>query len=127
MITVGMYYDVLPGKEKEFEEKFEAVTDTLEGQAGHVQSLLYQQVKKPNSYTILSEWKAQEDFMTFIRSDAFRAVTDWGKAEILAGQTPPQALWPRGRPPLEGNAYAGYAPLPAPGPPPQGATFQTPP
>ncbi len=86
MITVGMYYEVLPGKEKEFEEKFEAVANALEGQAGHVQSLLYQQVKNPNSYTILSEWGTQEDFMTFIRSDAFRAVTDWGKAEILAGR-----------------------------------------
>ncbi len=86
MITVGMYYEVLPGKEKEFEEKFEAVAGALEAQAGHVQSLLYQQVKKPNSYTILSEWGAREDFMTFIRSDAFRAVTDWGKANILASR-----------------------------------------
>ena len=86
MITVGMYYEVLPGKEKEFEEKFEAVAGALEDQSGHVQSLLYQQVKNPNSYTILSEWEAQEDFMAFIRSDAFRAVTDWGKAEILAGR-----------------------------------------
>ena len=86
MITVGMYYEVLPGKEKEFEEKFEAVANALEGQTGHLQSLLYQQVKNPNSYTILSEWGTQEDFMTFIRSDAFRAVTDWGKAEILAGR-----------------------------------------
>lgn len=86
MITVGMYYEVLPGREKEFEEKFEAVANALEGQAGHVRSLLYQQVKKPNSYTILSEWDAKDDFTAFIKSDAFRAVTDWGKAEILAGR-----------------------------------------
>ncbi len=86
MITVGMYYEVLPGKAKEFEAKFETVADALEDETGHVQSLLYQQVKKPNSYTILSEWDTREDFMAFIRSDAFRAVTDWGNAEILSGR-----------------------------------------
>lgn len=86
MITVGMYYDVKLGKEGEFEEKFEAVAGALDGSPGHVQSLLYQQVKKANSYTILSEWDSQDAFMAFIKSDAFRQVTDWGKAEILEGR-----------------------------------------
>ncbi len=83
MITVGMYYEVKPGKEGEFEEKFEAVTNVLESQSGHVQSFLYQQVKKANSYAILSEWDSQDDFTSFIQSDIFKQVTDWGKAEIL--------------------------------------------
>ena len=74
MITVGMYYEVIEGKESDFEEKFEAVANALDGSPGHVQSLLYQQVKKPNSYTIFSEWDSR---------DAFKDVTDWGKAEIL--------------------------------------------
>lgn len=86
MITVGMYYEVKPGKEAEFEEKFDAVAGALDGSPGHVESLLYHQVKKANSYTILSEWDSQEAFMDFIRSDAFKAVTDWGKAEILEGR-----------------------------------------
>ncbi len=86
MITVGMYYDVKEGKEGEFEEKFEAVAGALDGSSGHVQSLLYQQVKKANSYTILSEWDSQDAFMSFIKSDAFKQVTDWGKAEILEGR-----------------------------------------
>lgn len=86
MITVGMYYEVIPGKETEFEEKFEAVAVALEGQPGHVQSLLYHQVKKHSSYTILSEWDTQDAFTVFIKSDGFKAVTDWGKAEILQGR-----------------------------------------
>ncbi len=86
MITVGMYYEVLEGKESEFEEKFEAVANALDGSPGHAQSLLYHQVKKPNSYTILSEWDSQDAFKAFIQSDAFKEVTDWGKAEILQGR-----------------------------------------
>jgi len=83
MITVGMYYDVREGKEEEFEEKFEQVVNVLDGQPGHQQSFLYQQVKNPRSYAILSEWENQDAFTAFIRSDIFRQVTDWGKAEIL--------------------------------------------
>jgi len=86
MITVGMYYEVIKGKESEFEEKFEAVVGTLDGSPGHTQSLLYHQVKNHSSYTILSEWDSQDAFKAFIQSDAFKGVTDWGKAEILEGQ-----------------------------------------
>ncbi len=86
MITVGMYYDVKEGKEGEFKEKFEAVAGALDGSSGHVQSLLYQQVKKANSYAVLSEWDSQDAFMSFIKSDAFKQVTEWGKAEILEGR-----------------------------------------
>ena len=83
MITVGMYYEVIEGKESDFDEKFEVVANALDGSPGHVQSLLYQQVKKPNSYTIFSEWDSRDAFKAFIQSDAFKDVTDWGKAEIL--------------------------------------------
>ncbi|MFC1492092.1 antibiotic biosynthesis monooxygenase family protein, partial [Nitrospinota bacterium] len=86
MITVGMYYEVLSGKESEFEEKFEAVAGALEGSSGHVQSLLYHQVNKPNSYAILSEWDSEDAFKAFIQSQAFKDVTNWGKAEILEGR-----------------------------------------
>ena len=83
MITVGMYYEVRPGKEQEFEEKFDAVMGVLDGQPGHTCSFLYQQVKKHNSYAILSEWDSKDSFTSFIKSDIFKQVTDWGKAEIL--------------------------------------------
>ena len=83
MVTVGMYYDVVPGRERDFESKFEKVVQVLEDEPGHVQSLLYRQVKRPNSYVIFSEWQSREAFTRFIRGDLFRRVTDWGKAEVL--------------------------------------------
>ena len=83
MITVGMYYEVRPGKGQEFEEKFDAVMGVLDGQPGHTHSFLYQKVKKHSSYAILSEWNSKDSFTSFIKSDIFKQVTDWGKAEIL--------------------------------------------
>ena len=83
MITVGLYYDVKPGKENVFEEKFEEVLGVLASQAGHKVSHLYHQVKRHNSYAILSEWDNQEDFVSFIQSDLFKQVTNWGLDEVL--------------------------------------------
>ena len=83
MITVGMYYDVVPGREGDFERKFGDVVDVMDRQAGHVQSLLYRQVGRSSSYAILSEWRSRKAFTEFIHSDVFRQVTAWGKAGIL--------------------------------------------
>lgn len=81
-----MYYDVIAGKEGEFEARFEEVLDALERQPGHVRSALYHQVKHPDSYAILSEWTSREEFTTFLRSGLFREVTDWGRENILQGR-----------------------------------------
>jgi heme-degrading monooxygenase HmoA len=83
MITVGMYYDVIEGKEKDFERKFDEVVGVLEAQLGHVQSLLFRQVRSPRSFAVLSEWDSRGAFQDFIRSDLFRRVTDWGAEQIL--------------------------------------------
>ena len=83
MITVGLYYDVKPGNEERFEEKYEEVLGVLARQPGHKVSYLYHQVKRPNSYAILSEWEQREDFVSFIKSDIFKQVTDWGLDGIL--------------------------------------------
>jgi heme-degrading monooxygenase HmoA len=50
---------------------------------GHVESQLYEDVGNTGSYLIQSQWKSQEDFNAFLRSDAFKQVTSWGRAEIL--------------------------------------------
>ena len=83
MITVGMNYRVRPGKQREFEEKFEAVLGALQNAPGHVESHMYRDVSDDSSYLIVSEWSEQAKFTDFIRSQAFKDVTDWGKAEIL--------------------------------------------
>lgn len=83
MTTIGMQYDVIPGKEKEFEEGFINTLGALKSVAGHVESHLYDNVSNRGSYLILSRWETQQDFQSFLKSDAFKQVTAWGKAEIL--------------------------------------------
>ena len=86
MTTIGMHYDVVPGKEDEFERGFAGVLDHLKSVPGHTQSRLYEDVGSVGSYLILSEWQTKEAFEAFLKSDAFRSVTAWGRAEILRGR-----------------------------------------
>jgi heme-degrading monooxygenase HmoA len=83
MTTIGMHYDVIPGKEEEFENGFLKVLEHLKTIPGHVESHLYENVASTGSYLIWSQWKTKQDYEAFLRSDAFKQVTTWGKAEIL--------------------------------------------
>lgn len=86
MTTIGMHYDVVPGKEEEFEKGFLGVIEHLRTVGGHVESKMYEDVASTGSYVILSQWQTREAFDAFLRSDAFAKVTAWGKAEILRGR-----------------------------------------
>ncbi|MGC4002784.1 MAG: antibiotic biosynthesis monooxygenase [Pirellulales bacterium] len=86
MITVGMNYHVLPGKQQDFEEKFAAVLTAHRAADGHDNSTLWKDVADDASYLITSEWSDDKAFAAFIQSDAFRAVTNWGKEQILSGR-----------------------------------------
>jgi heme-degrading monooxygenase HmoA len=86
MITVGMNYHVIEGKQQEFEDKFAGVIDALKAAEGHSSSTLWKDVSDNASYLITSEWSEEQAFTDFIRSDAFRAVTNWGKEQILSGR-----------------------------------------
>ena len=86
MITVGMNYEVLPGKEGEFESVFAKVADVMGKMEGHKESHLYRDVASAQSFLIISEWTDSDAFQAFIRSDQFRNVADWGKEKILAAQ-----------------------------------------
>ena len=83
MTTIGMHYDVVPGKEEEFERGFLKVIELLKTLPGHLASHLYEDVASVGSYVILSEWERKEDFDAFMRSDAFKNAVAWGRAEIL--------------------------------------------
>ena len=83
MTTIGMHYDVIPGKEEEFERGFIGVLELLKTLPGHVESHMYEDVQSVGSYVILSQWQTQDAFTAFLRSDAFKQVTAWGRAEIL--------------------------------------------
>ena len=94
MVTVGMYYDVLPGQGSAFQAKFEAVVAALRTAVGHKSSFLYQRVDDPDSYAIISEWDDSEAFHGFIRSEEFRQVTAWGRSTALRN-APRHKIYPR--------------------------------
>jgi heme-degrading monooxygenase HmoA len=56
MITVGMNYHVIEGKQQDFEDKFAAVLDALRAADGHTSSSLWKDVADNASYLITSEW-----------------------------------------------------------------------
>lgn len=86
MTTIGMQYDVLPGKEQTFVDGFLGVLAALKSVPGHQESHLYEDVQSKGSYLIVSQWEKFEDFQAFIQSDAFKQVTTWGKEQILRGR-----------------------------------------
>ena len=86
MTTIGMHYDVIAGKEEEFEKGFIGVIDHLKSVVGHVESRLFSDVATKGSYLIMSQWDSKQSFENFIHSPQFKAVTSWGKAEILRGR-----------------------------------------
>ena len=86
MITVGMNYEILEGKDAAFEKKFARVIDVMKATAGHVNTNLYRDVFRERSYLIVSEWETRPQFDAFVGSDTFRKVADWGKEHILASR-----------------------------------------
>jgi heme-degrading monooxygenase HmoA len=94
MVTVGMYYDVIPEQAALFRAKFKDVLAVLDTTAGHTRSYLYQRVDEPDSYAILSEWEDKEAFLAFIRSEVFRQVTTWGREQVLR-RAPRHTIYPR--------------------------------
>ena len=84
MITIGMNYKVLPGKEDNFERMFNNVLHSLETVTGHSKSALYKDVNALQSYLIVSEWASEDAFDAFVRSEKFKSVVTWGKDNILA-------------------------------------------
>lgn len=94
MVTVGLYYDVIPEQSALFERKFQEVLSLLGTMTGHKASYLYRRVDDPHSYAILSEWDDPQAFYDFIRSETFRQVTSWGREQVL--RNPPRhKIYPR--------------------------------
>ena len=83
MITIGMNYEVLEGKQEVFENAFNKVVHAMRGIDGHGESFLYRDVNDSGRYLILSQWNDKSAFDDFIASDAFRSVANWGKEQIL--------------------------------------------
>jgi len=86
MITVGMNYEIREGKDQAFEKMFGKVLNIMGKTEGHVKTHLYRDVFETRSYLIVSEWSTRTAFDSFIESEQFSKVTDWGNADILASR-----------------------------------------
>jgi len=86
MVTIGMNYKIIPGKEEVFENAFKSVIKVMNEMEGHTQSNLYKDVNDSHSYLIVSDWNSKDAYNAFINSDKFAGVVDWGKENILAGR-----------------------------------------
>lgn len=86
MVTIGMNYKVLPGKEATFENAFNKVVTAMKGMDGHGETNMYRDINCDQAYLIVSQWNDKSAFDDFISSDAFKNVANWGKEEILAGR-----------------------------------------
>lgn len=83
MITVGMDYKIVPGKDEEFLAVFRKVIGIMEGMPGHTRTKLYRDVDAEHDYLVVSEWSDREAFEAFIASDRFKGVAAWGREGIL--------------------------------------------
>ena len=83
MTTIGMHYEVKPGKEEEFEQGFLGVLNLLKTLPGHIESHMYEDIESRGSYVILSQWESKEAYGQFLSSPEFAKAVAWGKAEIL--------------------------------------------
>jgi heme-degrading monooxygenase HmoA len=87
VVTIGMNYFVIPGKEQVFENACAKVVRTMDGIDGHEASSLYREVGEGDPvYLIVSRWQDEAAFKGFIASDAFKKVTSWGALNILSGR-----------------------------------------
>ncbi len=86
MVTIGMNYKIIPGKEEVFENAFKSIIKVMNEMEGHTRSNLYKDVNDLHSYLIVSDWNSEEAYNAFINSDKFAGVVDWGKENILAGR-----------------------------------------
>ena len=86
MVTVGMNYEIRPGKEVQFEKVFDSVLDIMQSLPGHQETNLFRQVHKEQMYLIVSQLADRASLDAFIESDQFKKVVDWGKEQVLASR-----------------------------------------
>jgi heme-degrading monooxygenase HmoA len=88
VVTIGMNYFVIAGKEKVFEDACGSVVKVMEEIDGHEESDLFKRVGKDGDpvYLIVSRWQNEGAFNDFIASDQFKKVTNWGKENILSAR-----------------------------------------
>ena len=88
MVTIGMNYRVLDGKEEQFEGACNKVLAVMSDADGHDNSQIFRRIDggQTSEYLIVSRWSDEEAFNGFIASETFKKVTSWGEQNILNGR-----------------------------------------
>ncbi len=88
MVTIGMNYHVLDGKEEVFEGACRKVLEVMGEADGHDDSQIFRRIDggEGAQYLIVSRWSDEAAFQSFVASDTFKKVTSWGRDNILAGR-----------------------------------------
>lgn len=83
MVMVGLLFDVIPGKEREFEGLARHLMHSMEGFEGHRRSRLVRDVEEGGTYIILSDWEDKDEFDTFATSEAFHDLAIKAQGALL--------------------------------------------
>jgi heme-degrading monooxygenase HmoA len=83
MVTIGMNYKLIPGKDEEFVSVFTKVMGIMEDIEGHGETHLFRDVHSEHDYLVVSEWTVKSAFDAFIASERFKNVVTWGKENVL--------------------------------------------
>ncbi len=84
MVTIGMNYKVIKGKEETFENAFNKVVKAMGSVEGHGETHMFRDINDAQHYLIISQWNKKAAFDAFVASDTFRNVVNWGKEQILS-------------------------------------------
>lgn len=106
MVTIGMNYNVLAGKEETFEKAFNKVVKAMGGIDGHADTHMFRDINDTGHYLIVSRWSDKGAFDGFIASDTFKSVANWGKEQILSGR-PQHEVYGGDEPTVAGKCPAG--------------------
>ena len=62
MVTIGMNYKVLAGKEETFEKAFNKVVKAMGGIDGHSETHMFRDINNALHYLIVSQWSDKNAF-----------------------------------------------------------------
>lgn len=86
MINIGLYYKVLRGHEKEFEDTFMNVVSLLKNSDfGFLNGKLYREIGDSSEYMLYTEWEGLDSFKKFMESKEYAQTVEFGKT-LIDGQ-----------------------------------------
>ncbi len=84
MITMTVVAQVKPEKRNEFMHALTSLYVRKE-EKGLKKSTLYQEMKDPNGFRLITEWETQKDLETYLRAERFRVLL--GALEVLCKES----------------------------------------